>query len=706
MNTDDASVVVIHAPAGSGKTTLLAHWAFADRARDFAWLSLVETDNDIVTFWRSVVAVLGTVAPEAMDQAGAAISRLSPDVTSTVIPAVLNGVAKLGRPVVLVLDDYQVIDDQACNDSVSAFLSQLSGLLTVVIASRVEPPLKLARLTIQERARFLSESDLAFTHPEVVQLLARLGIRPTQEVASRLLSETDGWAAGVRLSIGRPNPGGAGRRIPAQKDLIREFLVQEILDPMTPADRELLRRTSILEALEPDLCDRVAGSAFTRRKLAMLAGGNVLVTSLDEHGNRFRLHQLLRAALQAELQEQDPEAADRLHALAAEWFIEQDRPLEATEHALQVSDRTLAAQLVSRHTFEMIMAGQLRTVMRWLNSFDEAELQRFPFVLIAAAWTAGFRGEWGDAWRYSQASTLLNAHGKTPDGTASFESARALMLAGLGLEGIAEARTQAEIAYRLEEAESPWRPLAASLLGAASLGLGRNEGARHALAEAATSILGPPGVASYAMGQLAILEASENQWGEVERISRVAIEKIEGLGIENLVSSGAAYVMHAAAAAQSGDFVKASRRLQAMTPILPGLSSAMPFDAFQLHLLMAETYAVIGEMRAVAVHTESTQRYLELIGYAGIFEDRLATLIAKTPPEAHRARKPDDPPNLTARERDVLALLPSTLSLREVGSELFVSRNTVKTYATNIYRKLGVSSRSAAVTRAKDLGML
>jgi ATP/maltotriose-dependent transcriptional regulator MalT len=132
----------------------------------------------------------------------------------------------------------------------------------------------------------------------------------------------------------------------------------------------------------------------------------------------------------------------------------------------------------------------------------------------------------------------------------------------------------------------------------------------------------------------------------------------------------------------------------------------MPFDAFQLHLLMAETYAVIGEMRAVAVHTESTQRYLELIGYAGIFEDRLATLIAKTPPEAHRARKPDDPPNLTARERDVLALLPSTLSLREVGSELFVSRNTVKTYATNIYRKLGVSSRSAAVTRAKDLGML
>ena len=706
MTADDSSVVVLRAPAGSGKTTLLAQWAAADRARDFAWLSLDETDNDPVTLWRNLVAALGTVAPEATDKARVAINRPLPDVTHTVVPELLNEISELCRPLVLVLDDYQMITEQSCHDSINLFLRQMAGPLMVVIASRLEPSLNSARMAVQGRARTLSGPDLAFNGAEILQLLARLGIRPTREAATQLISETDGWAAGVRLSIGRSRSTDAAQRPPGQAGLIREFLIQEMLDTLDPTDRELLRRCSILNTLEPGLDECVTEMAHAGNRLAELSKGNVLITSVDEAHKTYRIHQLLRDVLQTELHEHDPDERDRLHELATTWFIEHERPIEGVEHALRVSEPDLAAHTIAGCWFETIMTGQLTTVTRWLRRFDDAELHHFPFVLIAAAWAAGFQGDWSEAWRYSEATTALTARGPTPDGTRSFESARALMRAGLGLEGVTEVRAQAEIAYRLEDVESPWRPLAAALLGAANLALGRDEEARHALSEAATSLLGPHGVATYAMGQLAILEAKEHRWTEVERISGLAIEEIEQLGIENLVSSGAAYVMQAAAAAHRGDVVIARRRLQALNPLLPSLSTAMPFDAFQIHLLTAETYAAIGDQRAAAVHTEAARQHQELLADAGILEVRLAALFSKTPPDARTPLSPRTVPTLTAREEDILALLPTTLTLREVGDELYISRDTVKSHVTRIYRKLGVSGRSAAVTRAAELGML
>ena len=132
----------------------------------------------------------------------------------------------------------------------------------------------------------------------------------------------------------------------------------------------------------------------------------------------------------------------------------------------------------------------------------------------------------------------------------------------------------------------------------------------------------------------------------------------------------------------------------------------MPYDAFQIHLLTAETNAAIGERRAVAVHAEAAQRHQELLTDVGIFEGRLAAVTIEKPSEAGTTPSPGPSPTLTARELDVLTLLPTARSLREVGDHLYVSRDTVKTYVTRIYRKLGVSSRSAAITRATDLGLL
>ena len=707
MSATDTSVVIVRAPAGSGKTTLLAHWAAVDRAQDFAWISIDETDNDIVMFWRHIVTALGAVAPEAAAHATQLINRPAPDVTGNVVPAILSGLAQWDPPVVLVLDDFQSIADQACHDSIRQFIrgSRLAHRCTVVVASRNEPPFNLAKLRIEGKALTFPEAELAFTPTEVAQLLARHGVRPGDAVP-QLLADTNGWATGVHLSIDRVVSTDAKRPPRDTRKLIHEFLVEEVLDPMDAANRDFLRRCSVLTTLSPAVCEHVTETPETERRLTALSKGNVLITLVDPSSQTYRLHQLLRETLERDLREADPETLDRAHALAAQWFVDQDRPNEAVEHALQVSTPALAADTIAGCWFDMIMTGNLTTVQRWLDQFDNTQLREFPFVLIAAAWTAGFRGDWAAAWRYSKASQELAADGTPPDGTASFQSARALMLAGLGLDGVAEVREQAQIAYRLEGPDSRWRPLAAALLGAANLATGRNDEARSTLNEAATAITGPAGVATYAMGQLAILEASEGRWAEVERITLQALEEIERLGLEGLVSSGAANVMYAAAAAHRGDTAIARRRLQGLNTLLPSLSTAMPFDAFQIHLLAAETNAAIGDLRSAAAHVEAAQRQQDLLADAGIFEDRLAALMIEKPPEAGTTPSPDTSPTLTDRELDVLTLLPSALSLREVGDHLYVSRDTVKTYVTRIYRKLGVSSRSAAITRATDLGLL
>ena len=707
MSATETSIVVVRAPAGSGKTTLLAHWASLDRAQDFAWVSLEETDNDTVAFWRHIVGALGTVAPEAMARATQLVKRPSPDVAGQVIPAVLSGLAEWDPPVVLVLDDFQSITDRACHDSVRQFIRglTLAYRCTVVVSSRSEPTLNLAKLTIEGQALTFSEVDLAFTATEVAQLLARHGVRPG-DVVPQLLADTQGWATGVHLSIDRGASTDLRRQPRDWRDLIHEFFVQEVLDPMDAADRDFLHQCSILTTLSPDICEAVTGSTGAGRRLAALSKSNVLITLVDPSSQTYRLHQLLRDALERDLREADLEALDRVHSLAAAWFVDNDRPVEAVEHALRVSSPALAADMIARCWFDTILTGNLTTVERWLEQFDDTELREFPFMLIAAAWTAGFGGDWAAAWRYSKASRGLTVDSTAPDGTASFESASALMVAGLGLDGIAEVRAQAQVAYRLEGPDSRWRPLAAALLGAASLATGRNDEARSTLSDAATAITGPAGVATYAMGQLAVLEATEGRWIQAERISHQAIEEIERLGLENLVSSGAAYVMYAAAAAHRGDTAIARRRLRGLNALLPSLSTAMPFDAFQIHLLIAETNAAIGDKRSAALHAETAQRHQELLSDAGVFEGRLTALMTEKPPETETTLSPSTPPALTLRELDVLTLLPTALSLREVGDRLYVSRDTVKTYVTRIYRKLGVSSRSAAITRATDLGLL
>jgi LuxR family maltose regulon positive regulatory protein len=215
------------------------------------------------------------------------------------------------------------------------------------------------------------------------------------------------------------------------------------------------------------------------------------------------------------------------------------------------------------------------------------------------------------------------------------------------------------------------------------------------------------GPAIYARGQLALLEIAEGNWNEAERHADLACAAIEELEVGDLLSSGAAQVAAAAIAAHDGQEGLARQRLHALSRVQASLSDAIPFDAFQINLVAAETYLAIGDHRSAAVHANTASARLEAFGDAGIFEPRMAAVLESL---ANRAEGGDQAAEqvepLTHRELQVLELLPTDLTVRDIGRELFVSRNTAKTHLASVYRKLGVTSRSAAIAKARELDLI
>jgi LuxR family maltose regulon positive regulatory protein len=354
-----------------------------------------------------------------------------------------------------------------------------------------------------------------------------------------------------------------------------------------------------------------------------------------------------------------------------------------------------------------MLSGRLATLREWIDRIPEDVLLAYPPMLVASAWISAFAGDVTATHRFALSARQASFDGSMVDGSTSYVSAVAMLQAGLGHKGMKDANAHAELALRLEPKESPWRPLTAGLAGVTRFGLGQYEDARRALGEAARSPAGSAGESTYARGQLALLEMHEGRWDEGSRHAEVACTLIEEANLGNLLSSGAAIVASAAAAAHVGDRGLALQRLRSLAPVQKVLSDAIPFDAFQIHLITAETYLLLGDHGAASIHARSATSRLEHFGDAGIFEERLAQVQVTLGSSSDGVDAHQTEPNvLTDRELQILAMLQSDLTLRDIGSELYVSRNTAKSHVASVYRKLGVTSRTAAVARARQLELI
>ncbi|MGI9666379.1 MAG: LuxR C-terminal-related transcriptional regulator [Acidimicrobiia bacterium] len=701
----DRRVTVVQAPAGFGKSTALMGWATSDSLRRFGWLTLEDSENDPALLWRYIVFTLRALAPGLADRAWALLHSAQPDL-NTVIAHVLNSLLDIPGRLVLVLDDYHVLTEAECHRSVQYFIDHAPLSMQVALGTRSSPPLSLSRLEARGLTLTIGPEALRFTPDEAREVLEKIGDRSGPKHATQVYERTEGWPVGVYLAaIARDEVLTSGTADQGDRS-IRIFLMEQMIEQLSEHDRTLLTAWSVLPHLNGGLCDYVSERIDSASTLERLSHSNLLLMPLDAPGGWYRLHDLLAEALRIDFNRLPAADSRHVHRRAMEWWIDAGDIAQAIHHALEAGEYESASEVITMNWLEYLTTGWIETLRAWIERIPDNDLLAYPPVLVAAAWIASFSGDAHATRQFASAARGASFDGAMVDGSASYESAVAIMDAGLALNGLTQAKTDAELAYHLEPADSAVRPLAASILGASRFGLGELGAARTALIEAAGVPAGVDGIAVYAKGQLALLEMTAGNWDKGAQLAADACEQSDSLRLNRLLPSCGAQVARAASTAHNGDLGLARQQLGSMAGVFGTLSDAAPYDAFQAHVVVAETHAKLGDYRAARIHAQTAATHLRAIGDGGIFEDRLTALESLLAQAAEGLATNDPPEPLTNRELEILERLPSGLSLRDIGDELFISRNTAKTHVASIYRKLDVTGRTAAVTRAQQLDLI
>jgi LuxR family maltose regulon positive regulatory protein len=340
--------VLVCAPAGFGKTALLADWA-RGAGRPVAWLGLDGGDSDPARFWRYAVAALDQARPGLAGRVGPLLGPLSSRSPEVLVTAVINELtADPGADgVLLVLDDYHLVDSGAVHESVAFLLEHLAAGLSVVVSGRADPPLPLARLRARGQLAELRAADLRFTSAEAAALLGETaGPGLPAATAEVLTARTEGWAAGLQLAglslRGHADPAGFVAAFSGSHRFVLDYLADEVLDGQPGPVRAFLLDTSVLERLSGQLCDAVTGRAGSQAMLADIERAGLFLVPLDQVRGWWRYHHLFADLLRARLQAEQPGRVPGLHRAAAAWCAEHDLADDAVRHALAAGDAAWA----------------------------------------------------------------------------------------------------------------------------------------------------------------------------------------------------------------------------------------------------------------------------------------------------------------------------------------------------------------------------
>ena len=399
-------VTLVCAPAGFGKTTLLAEWV-ETIDRPCAWLSLDERDNELRTFVHSLTAALQSVFPDAFKAAVSLCNAPQFPAPDQVATLFINELADVPDDVLLVLDDYHLMHASEVHSLLTLLIERLPLQLHLVLTSRSDPPLPLAKWRAKGYLHELSHTDLRFTLEETEAFLARmLGSATAHEVAVSLEERTEGWIALLRLaalSLRNTSDQEAfmERLLHIPDRSMSSYLVEEVLSQQTTAVQLFLERTSILDEFCAELCvatiDVHDSHTQVQVILDWLERANLFLVPLDKRHGWYRFHHLFQQLLQQRLQaNSSTEELARLHRRASAWYAEHGLIEEALGQALAAGDAFGAAQLVEAHFFPAFELEQWVLLERWLDLLPEEQIQGSPVLLVAKAWIVQARGQYKD----------------------------------------------------------------------------------------------------------------------------------------------------------------------------------------------------------------------------------------------------------------------------------------------------------------------
>src|SRR5215472_4782225 len=387
-------LTLLVAPAGWGKTTLLQAWyAEADRgAWSLAWVSLDAGDNDPIRFWTYVITALNTLHPGVGETALALLYASPPPPIENVLVCLLNALGELPTETMLVLDDYHFIEAQPIHDALTYLVEYLPANVHLILASRSDPPLPLARLRARGALTELRAAVLRFTVEETAAFLAEvMRLLLSAEQVTALQERTEGWIAGLQLAAlslqGREEVAGFIAAFTGSHRYVVDYLVEEVLVRQPAEVQDFLVQTCILERLCGPLCDAVHGQDDSQAWLAHLERSNLFLVALDEQRQWYRYHHLFAEALRSRVQQTRPALVPELHRRASDWFEQHQLFDEAVTHALAVPDVEHVARLIDQYTLLTNFPSQFQALQGWLNRLPETFVRTQPLLCIMHAIT-------------------------------------------------------------------------------------------------------------------------------------------------------------------------------------------------------------------------------------------------------------------------------------------------------------------------------
>ena len=522
-------LTLLSAPAGWGKTTLLAQWALgAGEDQRFGWLSLDPSDNDPVWFWMYVVAALQKISPGVGIRAVELLMGADP--VQVVLPTLLNDLDTIASPMVLILDDYHLVVSRAVHEQLAFFISRLPANLHLVLATRSDPLLPLARLRASGELAEMRTDDLRFGASEADHLLNDvLGLDLAHADIELLHRRTEGWAAGLYLAAlslaGRADTAAFIKTFAGDNRHIVDYLMAEVLDGQPPELRSFLLRTSVLGRLSGALCDAVLQTSGSASVLEKIERENLFVVPLDTSRHWYRYHQLFGELLRTELRRSEPDLVADMHRRAATWFETEGLIDEAVRHLVAGGDIARSADLIAADWVDEFNGGGVSTVSGLLDLLPEETVLQDPRLSVARAWIALSVGQLDDAAEWIEAVETRSA-ADTADGGAI--SAQVVVLRAVHSFKTAEVAAALETARRaitLDLGEAPLgRSSAYCVYGSALYFSGSTHEAQAAFRRAVqlAEKVGDRRARIYALGHLAVISAEHGQLADAERQIRRA----------------------------------------------------------------------------------------------------------------------------------------------------------------------------------------
>ncbi len=666
----DALLAVIVAPPGYGKSTLLYEWAERD-PRPFAWLRLGDP-------------------------------RAAP--TPPAVAEAFEQIRARHRRFVLVIDDA----DRLAPSLLRAALEELPDGSMLALASRTEPAVPIGRLRAHRRLVELRMADLAMTPAEAAILLRRAGVALEPDAVAELVGTTEGWPAALylaALSIKGESDPGAAERFGGADHLLHEFLRDEVLSSVPPELERFLRHTAVLDELSGPVCDDVLGERGSALTLERLQEQSQLLVPLDRAHDRYRWQRLFADALRAELRRAEPELEPKLQLRASAWYARRGETDRAIEHAVAARDARRTGDLLWANLLTYVGTGRMQIVEEWLASFSHDRIAAYPPLALCAAHASLASGkvEQAQHWAVAVGSSLE----RTPNArrASSIRTGLEIIEALVARGGATELRRLAIRAYRRERADSAWRPVVCLLRGVAEHLVGERAASREMLEQGADlSAATAPSVASLCVAVDIMLAIEEQDWERASELADRAGAILREADLSGYPISALVFAATAAVRAHQGRVDEAKHDLRRGAELLTVLGDYIPWYGAEARILLA--YAslwladVVGARTLLAEASRLARKTPGAVIFSRWFDEAWAYM------DTLAESSLSGPSSLTIAELRILRFLPSHRSFREIAEQLGVSANTVKTQAHAVYRKLGAASRSEAVARALEAGLL